>query len=170
MINAQIWIQDSTFNIEKTKYQFTPRALTYYHQFEFEEEYMQWQNRSLPKSRSIQYSIIENQDTILGKTEIQFDNPIQLETSAKMGLEVQTFADDAEKKEDDFGPISDVSPWTRLKPLIKRFAIAYKKNTSVHATNKSEIHCTTTSPSGMSLSMEWGSKTRSKDTVISSIR
>ncbi len=102
LINAQIWIQDSTFNIEKTKYQFTPRALTYYQSFEFEEDFMQWQNLSLPESRSIHYVIIENQDTIIGKTKLNFDKPQLLESQEKIGLEVQTFADDAEKKDDDF--------------------------------------------------------------------
>jgi hypothetical protein len=127
LINAQIWIQDSTFNIEKTKYQFTPRALTYYHQFEFEEEYMQWQNRSLPKNRSIHYTIIENQDTILGKTEIHFDNPIQLETSPKIGLEVQTFADDAEKKEDDFWPNQRRFPMDSIETAYQTFCDSVQK-------------------------------------------
>lgn len=102
LINAQIWIQDSTFNIEKTKYQFTPRALTYYQSFEFEEDFMQWQNLSLPESRSIHYVIIENQDTIIGRTKLNFDKPQLLESQEKIGLEVQTFAIDAEKKDDDF--------------------------------------------------------------------
>ena len=102
LINAQIWIQDSTFNIEKTNYQFTPRALTYYQSFEFEEAFVEWENQSIPEKRTIQYVIIENQDTIKGKTAIQFEKPTTIEQREKFGLEVQTFAEDAEKKGDDF--------------------------------------------------------------------
>ncbi len=102
LINAQIWIQDSTFNIEKTNYQFTPRALTYYQSFEFEEAFVAWENQSIPEKRTIQYVIIENQDTIKGKTAIQFEKPTTIEQREKFGLEVQTFAEDAEKKGDDF--------------------------------------------------------------------
>jgi hypothetical protein len=110
LIQGSIWIQDSTFRIEKIEYNFTPRALTFYEDFTFTQEFADWKNIQFPQKRIIDYQIKEGQDSIHGKTVMLFAAPKYMAKNQwKKSKEMQTYADDYDTKEQAY--------WKEIRPI-----------------------------------------------------
>ncbi len=110
LIQGSIWIQDSTFRIEKIEYTFTPRALTYYNDFTFRQELADWKNIQYVKSRIIDYHITQDLDSVHGKTIMVFDTPhFVSKNQLKKSKELQSYADDYDQK--------DQAYWKAIRPI-----------------------------------------------------
>ena len=102
-IKGEIWIEDSTYIVKSIQYEFTPRALTYYHSFQFQEAFQLLDSMIIPTHRFIDFDIIEKPDTIIGSTHIMLDSAhIPLTPNIRFGAEIQQFSEESENRSDDF--------------------------------------------------------------------
>jgi len=108
-IEGQIWIEDSSYVVQSIAYDFTPRALTFHHQFHFEEQFQLLDSLIIPTQRAIHYSIIEEKDTIIGSTQILLDSAQYSIQPISFGLEVQKFTTQSDHQPEDF--------WQNNRPL-----------------------------------------------------
>ncbi len=110
LIQGSIWIQDSTFRIEKIEYSFTPRALNFYEEFNFAQEFGDWKNIQFPQSRIVDYQINEGKDSIHGNTVIYFSSPRwMLKSEEKNNKEMQHYLDNYDTK--------DQAYWKLVRPI-----------------------------------------------------
>jgi hypothetical protein len=110
LIQGSIWIQDSTFRIEKIEYGFTPRALNFHESFNFQQEYADWKNIQFPKSRVVDYQIKEGNDSIHGSTKIYFSSPRwMVKSKYKSSKEMQSYLDNYDNK--------DQAYWKVIRPI-----------------------------------------------------
>lgn len=143
LIQGSIWIQDSTFRIEKIEYDFTPRALNFYQDFSVSQEFADWNNIQIPAKRMVDYHIINQGDSIHGKTIFIFSSPhYTAKTQVKKTNETQSYQDNFDTKDQAYWAIARPTPLDSIEQTYAHFcdSVQTKYNSTRYLTIRDSLY------------------------------